>query len=262
MRNRLNELNFDTLSNDNLDIGDYSKDKVNDTSKYSDIYDNDYTHVKFNFKLILIGDIAVGKTSIFNRFNDNHFSIEYKCTINAHHKAKVITLNNKTIVNLQMWDTSGEEKYKAITRQYYNNAQGIMIVFDLSNRSTFDSVKKWMKEVLNYGPKQIEIIIIGNKSDLEERAVKTEEAQLYADTIDSSYIEVSAKNGTNILLLFELLATKMVQKFKVKEEEEEHKKQQKNSQLVLSANHNDSKAEKLIQSLKEREKKNNNIGCC
>ncbi|KAJ5066924.1 ras and ef-hand domain-containing protein [Anaeramoeba ignava] len=121
----------------------------------------------------------------------------------------------KTPIKLQIWDSAGQERFRSITRTYYRNADGIMVVFDLTNTSTFKQVSQWFSEISSYAPKHTNIILIANKSDLtDERTVSYEEAKKIADEHNCKYFEVSAKNGENLDEAFKTLVADALENFK------------------------------------------------
>lgn len=169
----------------------------------------------YRFKLIMLGDVAVGKTSIMNRFVDNEFKSAYDCTIGVEYKVKKIKVDQITGVELKIWDTCGAEKYRAITRQYYRDTHGVVLVFDLTNRATFDKVNVWLKDLRDNGLNDICCILVGNKTDIKERNLNlSDEARRYAIKNKMPYIEVSAKLGTNVASMFENITKKIVNKWK------------------------------------------------
>ena len=166
----------------------------------------------YEFKIILLGSISVGKTSILKRYTTNEFNENHICTIKIEFKSKLINVNNSVQAKLNIWDTCGDEKYRAITRQYYRDAHGILLIYDISNRDSFDSLINWEEEIKNNAPEDSVLFLVGNKSDLnKERVVTYNEGKNKADELGISFIEVSAKNGDNILLLFENLSEAMVE---------------------------------------------------
>ena len=206
---------YDNNESNNISI-DYEKDKEkeeNSKSKYDIDLNNENLNI-YKFKIILLGDVGVGKTAIFQRFITNKFSIDYHCTISCEYKVHSIKLNNNALVKLNLWDTAGTEKFQSVTRSYYKNSNGIVLIFDLTSRKSFNQLKKWVNEINDYCPKESEIILVGNKSDCNDRTIEKEEAQLFAKKNNYDYIETSALNGTNVLLLFETLSKKLVEKEK------------------------------------------------
>ena len=174
------------------------------------------------FKLIMLGDVAVGKTSIVTRFVDNEFKSTYHCTVGVEYKVKSLKLDPYTHVNLKIWDTCGEEKYRTITRQYYRNSNGVVLVFDLTNKNSFDKLSGWLNDIKEYGPNDICIILVGNKSDVQDRKLSLfEEGKKLAMNYKMPYIEVSAKTGTNVLSMFENITKKMIDNISTKKDNED-----------------------------------------
>ena len=157
--------------------------------------DNDYNYL---FKVVFVGDAGVGKTQIINKFVENKFSENCASTIGVDFKVKTVKCENKKI-KLQLWDTAGQKTYKNIMKAYYKGSQLIVLVYAVDDKNSFDSIPKLVDEV----KEQIEnpkFLLVENKCDLEKdkRQVSTEEAQQYAKDNNMRFIEVSAKNGTNI----------------------------------------------------------------
>ena len=171
----------------------------------------------YNLKIIVLGDISVGKTSVIGRFITNSFSEVYKSSISCEFKKKEMDIDGETAANLQIWDTAGEEKFMAVTKQYYNGSHGAMIIYDLTSKITFTKMNKWLKDVKDNAPKDIVIMVVGNKSDLVmEKVDLGDELKPFKDNY--LYCDVSAKNGTNVSLAFENLTLKIVEKLKEKKE--------------------------------------------
>ena len=165
---------------------------------------------KIEIKIILLGDVSVGKTSIISRYVNNSFTEDYRCSIQAEKKTKLIDVDLNTSVRMNIWDTVGQEKYRNLTRQYYHDCHGAIIVFDITKKDSFDVIPKWIDELRNNGPKNITIIIVGNKSDLtNEREVSFEDIKSKFGS-KYPYYEVSAKNGNNIVLAFDKLRTQIL----------------------------------------------------
>ena len=142
-----------------------------------------------------------------NEFNENHTS-----TIQANYKVKPIIVSNDAYAKLNIWDTCGNEKFRAITRQYYKDVQGIILVYDISNRESFESIDSWIEDIKNCAPANSVIILTGNKSDLDDkREVSYKEGKDKADELGYLFNEASAKNGENILLLFANLTEAMME---------------------------------------------------
>ena len=165
---------------------------------------------QYIFKLILIGNSGVGKSSIIQRYMKQTFEESYKCTIGVDFLMKTLEIKNKT-VKLQLWDTAGQEKYKSMVASYYRGANVALVVFDLTNHDSFDSLPLWIENYYKNGPEQKNIILIGNKKDMvEERQVTQEEAELFSETNNMIYFETSAKDGDNIEYVFNYTAEKLL----------------------------------------------------
>ena len=151
-------------------------------------------------QLLIIGDSTVGKTSILSRYSNGTFNSSYLATVGLDNFTKDEIINKKT-VRIKMWDTAGQERYKSLTKGFFRNAQGIMIVYDVTNSETFENLKYWINSIKTYMDSEIEkipVIIIGNKIDAEEREIKYEEAELFCKDHNYPYFETSAKTGKNI----------------------------------------------------------------
>ena len=148
-------------------------------------------------KLLILGDSSVGKTCILLKYVDIKFEESNIATVGVDYMDKMIEYKNFNI-KLQIWDTSGEEKYRSITKNFYRNADGLFVVFDLTRKVTYERIKDWINEAEEYN-KGIKKILIGNKLDLEnKREVKKDSAENFAKKNNLKYIETSAKDGTNI----------------------------------------------------------------
>ena len=152
------------------------------------------------------------------RYLENNFTDEYHSSIGVEFKVKSISLDSNTAADLKIWDTCGEEKFRSLTRQYYAGSSGVLIVFDLTNKLSFEHLDIWFNDIIEYGPKDIEVILVGNKSDLTNaRAIKNEEIFHFSQIRKLKYIEVSAKTGNNVVLLFDTITYEMVKKEREKE---------------------------------------------
>jgi len=128
------------------------------------------------FKVILVGDSGVGKTNILNRYTKNEFNFESRTTIGVEFGSKMFNVKDHN-VKIQIWDTAGQERYRSITNAYYKGSKGAVIVFDVSRRDTFDHIDRWYDDINKIGDKDICVILVGNKSDLEDRQIEKEEAE-------------------------------------------------------------------------------------
>ena len=165
-------------------------------------------NAQIRIKLLIIGDSAVGKTSMLLKYTDNFFPESHLATIGVEFKTKEVEYNGYKI-ELQVWDTAGQERFKSITKSFFRNANGIIFVYDITQKNTFKNVKDWIKdsEVNDFG---FQRILVGNKIDLQnKRQVSLEDAKEWADKKNMEVIETSAKTGANIdkavLKLIELI---------------------------------------------------------
>lgn len=169
--------------------------------------DNEILQV--SYKLVILGDIAVGKSSIAQRFVNGKFGTLHEPTIGALFLTKKINIQNY-VAKFEIWDTAGQERYHALTPMYYRNANAAVVVFDVTNPQSYERAQKWVSELLEKANSGIIIAICGNKVDLDEnRKVNSDEVKKYAEQIGSFYIEVSAKINLNIDKLFEDIANKL-----------------------------------------------------
>lgn len=174
----------------------------------------------YQYKVILLGDIAVGKTSLLRRFVENEFTTEYYCTVGVEFRIKTIMVNSKVGADLKIWDTCGEEKYRTITRQYYRDSNGVLLVFDLSNAASFEKLEEWYEDVVNSGPKDLHIVLVGNKKDLSDREVTEEMVKNFMkDHKGMEYVETSAATGEGVSDAFKKLAEKLITWTEEKENE-------------------------------------------
>ena len=154
-------------------------------------------------KYIIIGDAAVGKSNLLLRFTQNDFKNEYQLTIGVEFGAKNIEINNKKF-RLQIWDTAGQENYRSITRAYYKNSVCAILVYDISNRESFEHISNWIEDCLAQSPKTVFMVLVGNKSDLEDyRQVTFKEGEEMAKNNNIMFFETSAKTGENVEKIFE-----------------------------------------------------------
>ena len=172
----------------------------------------------YQFKIILIGDMSVGKTSLVNRFMGFEFSENYTCTISADFKIKSLSIDPSTGAELTVWDTCGQEKYRSITRQYFKDAHGIVLVYDVHNDNSFNGLSSWLDEIKNNCNKDVSIVLVGNKIDLDDRKILKEQGNDFASKNGMMYVETSSKEGININSPFEKLAIEIIKKIKEKQD--------------------------------------------
>ena len=179
----------------------------------------------FEYKVILIGDPGVGKTSIMSKFVTNEFQSVYTSTIGVEFKLKEIYINNNTCARLKIWDTCGQEKFRAITRQYFKNSEGVFLVFDLTNKDTIKKLNLWLRDIKDNIDNDFFVFLIGNKTDVKDRDITiSEEAKQFANEKKISYYEVSAKTGSGIYNIFEKMANKLINKEKIERNKKESNK--------------------------------------
>lgn len=170
----------------------------------SDIYD-------YLFRYIIIGDAGVGKSCLLLQYTDHQFRHQHECTIGVEFGSKMIDLKNKKI-KIQIWDTAGQESFQAITRSYYKGAVGALVVYDITRKESFDHISNWLKEVKEHGSKDVVVILVGNKNDLEDkRAVTKEEGEELAKRNGLMFLETSAKTNYNVSEVFYQGAEKILE---------------------------------------------------
>uniref|UniRef100_A0A7N0UXJ0 Uncharacterized protein n=1 Tax=Kalanchoe fedtschenkoi TaxID=63787 RepID=A0A7N0UXJ0_KALFE len=163
--------------------------------------------IDYVFKVVLIGDSAVGKSQLLARFARNEFSVDSKATIGVEFQTKTIVIDSKT-VKAQIWDTAGQERYRAVTSAYYRGAVGAMLVYDMTKRQSFDHMARWLEELRGHADKNIVIMLIGNKCDLGSlRAVPVEDAQEFAQRENLYFMETSALEAINVESAFLTILT-------------------------------------------------------
>jgi small GTP-binding protein len=150
-------------------------------------------------KLVIIGDSGVGKTNLLSRYTDHTFSQRHDITIGVEFSIKIASQNDK-VFKIYVWDTAGQEVFNSITRNYYRGAVGCLIVYDITNRSSFNNIEKWVNDVKNYSQNDgIVMVLVGNKLDQQDaRQVTTEEGQALAEKFKMRFVETSAKTGENV----------------------------------------------------------------
>ena len=163
-------------------------------------------------QLLIIGDGSVGKTSILRRFIQNTFSSNYISTMGIDFYTKDIILDQKKI-HLKIWDTAGQERYRSLTRGFFKNGQGILIVYAINNKESFNGLNYWIDSIKNNSNldnKNLPAIILGNKIDLQHREVSKEDAENFAKINNYDYYEVSAKTGEGIDESIKILIQKVM----------------------------------------------------
>ncbi|XP_061615775.1 ras-related protein Rab-25-like [Phyllopteryx taeniolatus] len=156
----------------------------------------------FVFKVVLIGESGVGKSNLLTRFTKNEFNHDSRTTIGVEFSTRTVQLDNCTI-KMQVWDTAGLERYRAITSAYYRGAVGALLVYDISKHLTYESAERWLKELYDHADPHIVVMLVGNKRDLDNlRTVPAEEARTFAESKGLLFMETSALDSTNVEAAF------------------------------------------------------------
>uniref|UniRef100_R4FN30 Ras-related protein Rab-35 n=3 Tax=Rhodnius TaxID=13248 RepID=R4FN30_RHOPR len=186
----------------------------------------EYDHL---FKLLIIGDSGVGKSSLLLRFADNTFTGNYITTIGVDFKIRTMDIDGEK-VKLQIWDTAGQERFRTITSTYYRGTHGVIVVYDVTSGDSFANVKRWLHEI-EQNCEVVNRILVGNKNDTPDRkVVLTEDAQRFADQMAIQLFETSAKENINVEEMF-LAITRQV--LRTKKERKERQAIQNNDTLKL-----------------------------
>ena len=164
--------------------------------------------ILFNYKLVVIGPSDTGKTNLINRYVNNEYDNYSYHTAGASFARKTITLDNNENINCDIWDTAGSERYRSLLRIFIKNSHGIIIVYDISRKYTFDEIRYYL-DLIDYARPNVIVALVGNKLDIEydddyyyHREVTTEEGQKFADENNFLFYETSGKDGTNVNELF------------------------------------------------------------
>ena len=164
------------------------------------------------FKILTIGESGVGKTSILRRFVDNKFLKTHLATIGIDFKTKNLNINGQEI-KLKIWDTAGQERFRNITTQYYKSADGIILVYDVTDEASFEKIRDWMEQILSNTQKdEIGLVLLGNKCDMEPRNITEEQGNKMAGELGINYFETSALSGQGINDAFEQLTKDIMKK--------------------------------------------------
>lgn len=146
----------------------------------------------------MIGDISVGKTNLLTRFTTNEFTHKLNTTIGVDFAMKKIIIGDK-VIEAQIWDSAGQTRYRSIVKFYFRGTHGILLVYDVTNRESFNHIEQWLSEIKDLPSMTNIILLVGNKSDLKyNREVSTQEGTIFAHKNKLSFIETSALNGSNV----------------------------------------------------------------
>ena len=192
-------------------------------------------------QILILGDSSVGKTSLISRYANGIFKEEYLATVGLDYYNKQDTINNLNVL-VKLWDTAGQERFKSLSPNYFRNAEGVVIVFDVTNLETFENLKYWISSIKsNLGEKNIiiPIIIIGNKIDMNDmRDINKEEADKFAKENDYKYFEASAKTGEGVDEAFREIVNQILDN---SDKLEEIKEERKSIKIQEEPNNNQKK---------------------
>ena len=161
------------------------------------------------FKIMVIGESKVGKTSVIKKYTQNKFGGVYLTTVGVDFQDKIINIDDKKI-RLQIWDTAGQERFRNITKNYFNSSNGFLLIYDITDKDSLEHLNFWSAQIQLNAPEKSKCVLVGNKCDLEgSRAVSTEEGKMYAEKNKIKFFETSAKDGTNINEVFEYIANEI-----------------------------------------------------
>ena len=164
------------------------------------------------YKVIIIGDTGVGKSNILSRYVKDEFSSNSKSTVGVELGIKFLKIKN-TKTKIQIWDTAGQERYRAITSSYFKGSNGCFIVYDITNEASFNNVENWYEQIQKETSKDIPILLVGNKCDLEdERKISIEKGKEKAQNLNCAFFETSALKKINIDKIFEELVNNIYEK--------------------------------------------------
>ena len=158
------------------------------------------------FKILLLGDSTVGKTCFLMRFTENTFQEIHMSTIGLDYRFKKMPVDEGKEATVQIWDTAGQDRFRAITKNYYKGAHGIILIYDVTNQKTFENVRNWVTQIRENASEKAIIYIVGNKiDDKQNKVVTKEDGEKMAKEFDLKFFEASAKEDINIAPTFEAL---------------------------------------------------------
>ena len=242
------------LSSSNITGAVSNMDKSRNPSSFQDYSVDRFI---YSLKIITVGDPGVGKTSLIKSFTEQEVSSKYQCTITPESCSKKLTIDAFTGADLTIWDTCGQEKFRALTRQYYKEANGVILVYDITNKKSFNNLSSWIKDIKENSPENVSIILVGNKIDLV-RNVSTQEGNEYAEKEGLLYTEVSSIEGRFVETPFQNLTVDIIKKLKISEGNDN--KQEGEYYNAIKTN-DDNKLISVDYTKKER-KREKDVTCC
>ena len=198
------------------------------------------TDYDYKCKLLIIGDSEVGKTSVLSRYTKDIFNLNYLATAGIEFFTKDDNIDNK-IVRIELWDTAGQEKFHSLTAAFFRNAEGIIVMFDVTNSISFENIRNWTESIKTHMSSEIDnipVIIVGNKIDLNEREIKTEEANKYCNELGYKYFETSAKTGENVNQTIKYLVKEVLKK-KINKNQIIQNNNEQNGNIIITQRQNE-----------------------
>ena len=178
--------------------------------------DNKTGYFDVKYKIMVLGESKVGKTSLIKRYTKDQFGGVYLTTVGMDFQDKIIEIEDKK-VRLQVWDTAGQERFRNVTKSYFQSSHGLLVVYDITDKESFEKINFWIENIKNNAPEKAKLILVGNKCDLaNERKVTIEDGENKARNYNIKFFESSAKDGTNVNELFFYLANEIYQDEKTK----------------------------------------------
>ncbi|CRK90641.1 CLUMA_CG004342, isoform B [Clunio marinus] len=175
---------------------------------------------KFLFKVVLIGNSGVGKTCLVRRFTQGVFPKGQGATIGVDFMIKTLEIENsagqREAVKLQIWDTAGQERFRSITQSYYRSAHALILVYDISCQPTFDALSDWIREIQEYANPKVLKILVGNKTDRDDREIPMRVGEEFAKQHEMYFLETSSKQGENVERLFYEIAAELIEQARQK----------------------------------------------
>ena len=170
-------------------------------------------------KILLIGESGVGKTCILQRFNKGEFLINHLTTIAIDFKMKIYEIDGVKL-KMQIWDTAGQERFNTLTANFFKAAQGIVVVYSVTDKNSFNAINKWLNQIQNLAPKNVKVLLVGNKIDLKnDQEVTSEEGHSIAENFKLPIVECSACTGENINEIFNKIGRMMLEEINLEKSE-------------------------------------------